>query len=89
MRQLQSYMGAAMNIRDLLPYTLDVADLGLDTQLAVGTDLTSDLLDLSGKDRQLVNHSVDGVDQRQHLSGDRDTCDLAGQVTASDSSLPS
>ena len=35
------------HIRDLLPDTLNVADLGLSTDLAFGADLTSNLLHLS------------------------------------------
>ena len=75
------------NLRDILPDTLDIADFGLSTKLAFGSDFSGDLLDFGGENSQLVDHRVDGVDQVKHLSRDRDTGDLAGQVTASDGSL--
>ena len=73
--------------RNLLPYTLYVADFGLDTELAFRSDLTRDFLYLRGEDGQLVNHVVDSVDQAQHLSGNGDTGNLLVQVSARDSSL--
>ncbi len=79
--------GKHYDARNLLPYTLYVADFGLYTELAFRSDLTRDFLHLRGEDGQLVDHVVDSVDQAQHLSGNGDTSDLLVQVSARDSSL--
>ena len=75
------------DVRDLLPDTLDVADLGLAAQLALGSDLTRDLLDLGREDGQLVDHAVDGVHEVEDLARDRDTGDLLRQIALRDGAL--
>ena len=75
------------NIRDLLPDTLDVPDFSLTAQLALGSDLARDLLDLGREDGQLVDHAVDGVDEIEDLSRDRDAGDLLRQVALRHSAL--
>ena len=72
---------ANADVRDLLPDTFDIADFGLTTKLSFGTDLASDLLDFSSEDGQLVNHTVDSVDEIKYLSGNRNARDLLRQVT--------
>jgi hypothetical protein len=67
--------------------TLDVADFSLDTRFTLRSDFARNLLDFLGEDGQLVNHVVDGIDERQHFSGDGDTGNLLGQVSAGDSGL--
>ena len=76
-----------LNLRDLLPDTLDVADLSLTTKLTLGTDFTSDLLDLGGEDGQLVNHAVDGVHEVEDFSRDWYARDLLRQVAFRHSTL--
>jgi hypothetical protein len=75
-------------IRDLLPCSLDIAHFGLYSQFPFRTHFSGYTSDLGGKDRQLVNHIVDSIDQIQDLSRYLDTDDLLGQVTTSDSGLP-
>lgn len=75
------------DVRDLLPDTLDVADFGLATKLAFGTDFACDLLDFGSEDGQLVNHTVDSVDEIENLSGDGYASDLLRQVALCDRTL--
>lgn len=69
-----------IDVRDFLPNTLDVADLGLAPELSFGTDFARDLLHLGSEDGQLVDHAVDRVDKIEDLSRDRDAGDLLRQV---------
>ena len=70
------------NLRDLLPDTFDVTNFGLTTQFTFRSDFPCDLLHLSGECSKLVNHTIDGVHQIQHLSGDTDTDHLLGEITS-------
>ncbi|KAI3479879.1 hypothetical protein L1887_58027 [Cichorium endivia] len=70
-------------VRNLAPGALDVLLLGLHAELALGAHFASDTRDFGGKEAELVNHVVDGVDQVEHLAGDGDG-DLLGEVTARD-----
>ena len=75
------------NVRDFLPYPLNVSDLGLHTQFALRSDFSSDLLDLRSEHGQLVDHVVDSIDQAQHLSGDGDANYFLTQISTGDSGL--
>ena len=66
---------------------LDIAYFHLYTQFSFCTDLSCDLLHLSGKYGQLINHVVDGVDQAQHLSREGYTSDFLHQISMSHGSL--
>ena len=78
---------ARADVRNLLPDTLDVANLGLTTELSFGTDFSGDLLDFGREDGQLVNHAVDSVDEIKDLSRYRHARDLLRQVTLRDRTL--
>ena len=75
------------NLRDILPDTLDIANFGLSTKLAFGSDFSGDLLDFGGEDGQLVDHTVDSVDEIEDLSRDRYASDLLRQITLCDRTL--
>ena len=75
------------DLRDLLPDTFDVTNFGLTTQFTFRSDFPCDLLHLGGECSELVNHTIDGVNQIQHLSGDTDTDHLLGEVTSRDGRL--
>ena len=66
----QVYSRDRDDLRDLLPDTFDVTNFGLTTQFTFRSDFPCDLLHLSGECGELVNHTIDGVHQIQHLSED-------------------
>jgi L-2-hydroxyglutarate oxidase LhgO len=76
-----------MSIRNLLPYSLDIANLSLYAQLALSSYFSGNFLNLHGEHSQLVNHVVYGINQAQHLSGHGNTNNFLAQVSTSDSSL--
>jgi hypothetical protein len=82
-----SYGIGSNNLRDLLPCSFDIADFGLYSQFTLSTHFSGYSSDLSGEDRQLVNHVIDGINQIQDLSRNLDTDHLLGQVTTSDCGL--
>lgn len=70
--------------RDLLPGALDVLDLGLDAELALGANLAGDKDDFGGKDGERVDHAVDRVDEVKNLALDGNIEHLLGQVAPGD-----
>ena len=81
------FIGRKTNVRDFLPDTFDVSDFGLTTQFTFRTNFSSDLLHFGCEGSELLNHSVDGVDEIQHLSGNADARHLGREVTARDCGL--
>ena len=71
-------------MRDLLPGSLDVAHLSLDTQLTLRTDFTIDLGDFSGEHGKLVDHAVDGADKVEDLALYAYAGDPLSQITLRD-----
>jgi hypothetical protein len=51
------------DVRDFLPDTLDVTDLGLNTEFALCANFPRYFLHLGGENGELVNHVVDCVDE--------------------------
>jgi hypothetical protein len=66
---------------------LDVPHFSLNTKLPFRPYLPNDFLDFIRKDRELVTHVVDRVDQTQHLSRNTDTDDLLLEIASSNSRL--
>jgi hypothetical protein len=56
-------VGRYKDVRDLLPDTLHILHLSLDTQLPLRPDFVYDLLDLLGENGELVDHVVNRVDE--------------------------
>ena len=54
-------------VGEVFPGARDSRDLGLPTELAVGTDFASDAGDLAGEGAELFDHRVDGVLQLEDL----------------------
>src|SRR5438105_3340434 len=71
-------------VGEVLPGAGHPLDLGLTTQLSLGTDLAGHPADFGGEGIELVDHDVDGVLQLQDLAAHIDR-DLLGQVAPGDS----
>lgn len=74
-------------VRDLLPNPLNVSDFSLDTQFPLSADFSGHLLDFGGEYRQLVDHTIDGVDEIQDFSEHWHAHDFLSQVSSGDGRL--
>src|SRR3569833_1429748 len=72
-------------LREVLPFALDIVDLGLAAEGAIRADLSSHLADFEGEGPETVHHGVDGVLEIENLAAHFDS-DLLGEVALGDGS---